>query len=417
MSSSSSSSSIISYEIIDSSRVFCLASKTTINGREIRKYLLNDHAQETLVKAAKAVHELLSQNHQLCAAFDTGTIKAIELKLSKKRYLTINGFAVCLSKNREAPGGPSRDYKDRYFSETLLKEPVSCSRGHFLEKKYVEFWVDKNGDECPARGHRIGEIKIDEELQRDIQRYKKEKAKTEKYIQSQKLKELENAFLKYEKNTNRRIIELLKKKLDPRLMAGAGTKLVVKTIGKKTCKAASGFLTRELAKEGSKRAAKFGAQNIAKIVPGVSVGVGVTLAIYRCSKQDDREYVKAVGEVLSGIAACWPGLGTAASFGIDILLAGDDILESFNEVEITLEFDLKGAYECLRIDTDKQPEPTKEQVDKAYRKCVRIVHPDACIGLGKYYSSPMTELTSKVNKIRDAIYHEHAWDSSMMKEK
>jgi len=68
-----------------------------------------------------------------------------------------------------------------------------------------------------------------------------------------------------------------------------------------------------------------------KSLPFISLTLGVALAARRAIigyKTDNKaEYIKAVGELLSGAAACFPGFGTIASIGLDILMVGHDIYE------------------------------------------------------------------------------------------
>ena len=164
----SSSHKASSYKVLDNSGAFRLAFHDECYGPPVRKYILSDQKDETVGKAAKAIRSLLSQNLDLCATFETKTIELIKTKLEKNKYLTINGFAVCLAKSREAPNDASREYNDKYFAETLVKKPVICSYGHVLEMKSAKFWVDKKGDTCPAGKHPIGKLKVDLDLQQAV---------------------------------------------------------------------------------------------------------------------------------------------------------------------------------------------------------------------------------------------------------
>ncbi|NGX41372.1 MAG: hypothetical protein KR126chlam4_01211 [Candidatus Anoxychlamydiales bacterium] len=412
------------YKVLKDSGVFRLAFHDEFFGKPIRKYILIDQKDETITKAAKAIYSLLSQNSDLCATFKTRTIELIKTKLETNRYLTINGFAVCLAKSREIPSDASREFNDKYFSETLLKKPVRCSQGHVLEMKSAKFWVSKKGDTCPAGEHTIGELEVDRGLQKDIGKYKKTTENMDAFYRDQKLKDLKNRILEATVEAQGEQLSLLSgiKNVDTVLMVGAGAKIVIKVVGKKACKEAGKLLTKELAKEvskilakeASKKVAKFAGKSLGKVVPGVSVGIGVTLAVYRIKKgmkeDSNKEYIKAVGEIASGILACWPGPGTAASVSLDIILAGSDIADSYNELQLAVCIDLTIPYKYLGIDIEKGPEPSQTEIDKAYRKNIRIIHPDdaANIRLGEYYSSdgsgPMTDLSNKINSARDEIY-------------
>ena len=86
------------------------------------------------------------------------------------------------------------------------------------------------------------------------------------------------------------------------------------------------------AKLGGKVAAKVGGKavvkSVVKKIPIISAAAGVGFAVDRCFKG---EWVAAGGELLSGVAGCFPGLGTAASVAIDVGLAANDISNAVND--------------------------------------------------------------------------------------
>ena len=86
------------------------------------------------------------------------------------------------------------------------------------------------------------------------------------------------------------------------------------------------------AKLGGKVAAKVGGKavvkSVVKKIPIISAAAGVGFAVDRCFKG---EWVAAGGELLSGVAGCFPGLGTAASVAIDVGLAANDISNAIND--------------------------------------------------------------------------------------
>lgn len=87
----------------------------------------------------------------------------------------------------------------------------------------------------------------------------------------------------------------------------------------------------QLAKSGGKVVAKEGTEKIAtkgaakvigKKIPLIGLGFGAAFALGRAKEGD---WLGAVGELASGAASTIPGLGTAASLGIDAALLGRDI--------------------------------------------------------------------------------------------
>jgi len=77
-------------------------------------------------------------------------------------------------------------------------------------------------------------------------------------------------------------------------------------------------------KVGVQETVKGGVTIVAKKVPGVSLLCG---GIFAAGRLWSGDLVGACLEVASGVASCVPGGGTAASIGIDALIAGKDLLK------------------------------------------------------------------------------------------
>lgn len=95
-------------------------------------------------------------------------------------------------------------------------------------------------------------------------------------------------------------------------------------VGKACQKVATKVGTKVAAKVGGKSAVKC----IVKKIPIISAVAGTGFAIERCLKG---EWGAAGGEFLSGLAGCFPGVGTAASVAIDVGLAANDISNAIKE--------------------------------------------------------------------------------------
>lgn len=109
--------------------------------------------------------------------------------------------------------------------------------------------------------------------------------------------------------------------------AEAGGRGLLKTQSKTAAKTVG----KTAAKTVGKTAGKAVGKSLLKKIPGLSLGAGCFFAWQRIK---DKDYLGAVGEVASGICGCIPGLGTAASVGIDAALGARDISRASKQAEI-----------------------------------------------------------------------------------
>ena len=100
--------------------------------------------------------------------------------------------------------------------------------------------------------------------------------------------------------------------------AKAGEKTAVKAGEKAAVKAGEKVAAKGVAKVGAKAVGK----SLLKKIPGVSILAGGAFAAQRAMQGD---WLGAGGELLSGVAGTIPGVGTAASVGIDAALAARDM--------------------------------------------------------------------------------------------
>lgn len=109
--------------------------------------------------------------------------------------------------------------------------------------------------------------------------------------------------------------------------AEAGGRGLLKTQSKTAAKTVG----KTAAKTVGKTAGKAVGKSLLKKIPGLSLGAGCFFAWQRIK---DKDYLGAVGEVVSGICGCIPGLGTAASVGIDAALGARDISRASKQAEM-----------------------------------------------------------------------------------
>jgi hypothetical protein len=156
-------------------------------------------------------------------------------------------------------------------------------------------------------------------------------------------------------------------KLGPKLSKGANVADdVVKTTAKTTTKTAAKTTTKVGAKTATKIAEKAGAKSIAKIgaktlgksllkkIPIVGLLAGVGFGLMRAMEGD---YTGAALELASGAVGTVPGIGTAASIGIDTALAAKD-MGAFGGAPGTTPQNTKATTEVI----EKAAEPTVQAI-------------------------------------------------------
>ena len=79
--------------------------------------------------------------------------------------------------------------------------------------------------------------------------------------------------------------------------------------------------------------ARHTSKSVGKKIPFVGLAIGAGFGIWRSVYGD---YEGACLEVASGAASTIPGVGTAASLGVDAILAGIDINASVGELKVCL---------------------------------------------------------------------------------
>lgn len=130
-------------------------------------------------------------------------------------------------------------------------------------------------------------------------------------------------------------------------------------------------------KIGGKVAAKVGGKSavkcVVKKIPIISAVAGTGFAVERCFKG---EWGAAGGEFLSGVAGCFPGLGTAASVAIDVGLATNDISKALNKEN-------KADDEREQILTDAKKQKNIKEVQKQIAERTEVLRREGRIESNK----------------------------------
>jgi hypothetical protein len=375
-----------------------------VAGRYITKYALEDQEGATIDRAVNVVRALLLANPNLCPVFPLDPLENLRVRIARNPYLTVNGEAVCLSEERSTI---QAIYKDRFFSEGSLVHPVRCPRGHVLELESARIWADHKGGMCPVLPqHLIGDFVEDQELAHDAAEFRA--AERERREQSDRLvQQQQTQALQIQIHHNQIAVRRELSTGEVCFFGGDGAKIVLKIGVKKLCTTLAKQTTEQVAEQVAKTGVQKFASGAAKKIPFVSLGLGVSLGVYRATQGQGW---RAVGEVVSGFASCFPGIGTAASVVLDVVIAGDDVYEVVHRGDgaPVLEVTLTGAYHMLGIEPIEPP-PTKAVVDRAYRAQLPLIHPDALHQLGEAYVAQAQEMSEAVNAARDFIYVQRNW--------
>jgi hypothetical protein len=390
---------------LESSPYQCIKERNA-NGRTIAKYSLKDTSSEAVQLAAQAITRLLQDNPHLCAVFPTSPPQSLEQEIQNNPFLTINGEAVCLSNESEASALAPREYRDKYFSEALIKVPVRCPNGHIFEQERAEKWKAVKGNVCPESvslhgiQHGIGNLIVDEDLQYDIDHFRTTEASqreqtermTANHIFVQTRLRQQDALLTPALKTI--------KNVDPFV-----TKMTVgKVIVKSTAKKAMVQLAKVTASDGAK--------HVSKMIPFLNVFLGISSAIHRYSQG---EYVKAIGELTSGAVSCIPGIGTGISIALDLGMMSHDIYTSYRSTKeqdispqsATINITEEGGYQILNLKS--HPRPTKKDVDCACRNIALAIHPDKLIQHGQELVENHTNMMHVLDAAKQAIYIARGW--------
>ena len=135
-------------------------------------------------------------------------------------------------------------------------------------------------------------------------------------------------------------------------------KAVEKTTAKVAEKAANTTVGKAVVKAAAKTAGSAVGKSVIKKIPLVSAAAGCYFAWDRIK---DGDWKGACGEVASGVAGCFPGLGTAASAAIDVGLAAKDIKSAVAESKGTGEAEQPKETEAAGAPSGNQTEEDKKK--------------------------------------------------------
>lgn len=404
----------IAYMVVFANSAYECVRDQDFNRGHITKFLLRDNTEQSVDSAVQKIQELLQNHPALCPTFDTQNMETLRLQIKQKKYLTINVNAVCLSEELEAPGNASPTYVDSLFSQTLLKEPVRCAAGHYLEKASAEYWL-RRSQQCPGGDHLLGDpnanLTVDREHQDYIIRFKR-----------QHEQERQNLDMQLSRNLALNSLLLAKggvKTSDVMHLVGGTGKL----LGKIATKDAA-LILNKLALNLDK---KLVSATALKYIPFFSVIAGITFAVLRW--QNGEHGYKVAGEVASGFAPLIPTVGIAIAAGIDICIGAHDIYQ-FCSIQITPE----GTYQMLGLSREDpnltqneveshycytaaailglpdDPIPSKREVQERYRQLASAIHPDTTQAqLNPIYKDNFDIMMRILNKARDDIFMERQW--------
>lgn len=152
-------------------------------------------------------------------------------------------------------------------------------------------------------------------------------------------------------------------------------------------------------------------KTLAKVIPGVSLVFGLGMAITRYFRGD--HWTAITAEVVSGIAGCFPGIGTGISLVTDgilicVDLSGVDAPPTVDPVAGAIP-DLNTAYQALGIQIVPGFAPTREEVDRQYRLISRQIHPDRLQAVGGTAPLDFGQLMATLNRAKDIVYAARGW--------
>ena len=346
------------------------------DGRVVLKFY---YEGDDIPQAVALLDALFEKFRELVPTFSTDSSELV-VSLRANRYLTINGQAVVLAAQKNSPAGVALEYVDRFFSQTLLRQPVRCPEGHNLELEAARYWVARQGDVCPAGRHPIGPLEVDGEIQRLIDTYSKGSLKKRLVPPAKWIKDQGQAS-------------------GMQMVGVPAGKALVKVAGKEiTFRTALVLGSKESAKLASKYAGKYA-------IPGVGLAIGAGCAVQRLKKH---EYFSAIGEVISGLVTLIPGFGIALSVGVDVILLVTDLTDPASGLK-NLDFSqLQNSYKVLGLDENSAP--MQKEVDQAYRKTVRAIHSDKVADPEDETSREhRDQMLVFFSAVKENIYNQRGW--------
>ncbi len=402
-----------------------------LGDRVIVKYLLNVPDFAGISRAVEVIQVLLRDNPDFfCTTFLMETLRD---EITRKPYLTINGRALSISEDFAEENEAYRDC----FTEASVIHPIVCDEGHIMERDRAQLWIERNGQKniCPFGNHRISSLQLDPRRERDATLHRnvtiQASAERDTLMLQQRLASLQTRIIEV---VSRLMSE--RKTVATRSIAGGVLKIGIKGgaiaaqfVGKEIIKTATEIAAKEIAKAAGKEISKSIAEDIGKkaaeeagkkfekLIPGIGVPIGIGLA---CHRFYHRQYVRGVGEIISGVTPLIPVWGQGISLGVDAVLLTADISETFLSPSLQdasdhptgqiVPFDLAGAYKILGIRPADSAQDRTE-VDDAYRWFYSLTHVEE-FGMGNIseeWRLIMDVGAAAIENARQTIYQEKSW--------
>jgi hypothetical protein len=151
------------------------------------------------------------------------------------------------------------------------------------------------------------------------------------------------------------LVQGAKKSRGSSIIGKKGTKLGSKLLGSLGKEKLAKFAGKEASTIGTKAIGKTLGKSLLKKIPGVGLLAGLALGANRLLHGD---ITGAVGEFASGAASTIPGIGTAASVGIDTAIAARDVAQESSDTDATSEPNMKAAKGAVFADGGVVDKPT-----------------------------------------------------------
>ncbi len=360
-----------------------------IGSTRVYRYIFQGSgSKEGVSKGADAVRQLIRDNQALHPLFNMNDTESFSDMIKNCIHLVINRQAVCLSDQPKATDVDPK-YMDTYFSESLLQEPVQCSKGHNLEKKYAEFWKSHVSAKCPvdtSGQHDIGSMIVNVELQ--------------------ELKRIEDNYVGLQEK-NKKILELLKlNSLYAEIAVAdrmkANTFEIKTDIGKLVAKMEAELILRCSENVLSAATLKIASQ----CITGGSLGLGIALGFYNFSQG---QWKRGCIEIVSGGIGFIPmGEALLASMVVDLgLLIADATDEGF-----VVEPNVEQLHKLMGLDYPLNSNPKKEELIAAYKQQRSLLDPQKWKGMDAFYQENQFAQMKKI--LKDSIkallnHYQYSW--------
>ncbi len=409
-----------------------------VGDRKVRKYHLEDKSLGSAQQAYASI--IQARDTKSRVPLFTMDSELFYQTVQFKPYLIRSGNALILSSSRAVSADTPIEFVDKYISFGVLEHPVRCPDGHVLEREDAVHWISQTG-RCPGEYQHpvtVDQLQTFDVLKCKIQKWQTTRQGHANDIQAsiQAIVALQNRLEQMEKevdSTKEKFKQLvvvttatnrIQQQENDRLAAEndrlAGIRrqrqaLALSGAGKAVIKsgASAGLLVaKAVGKEIVKQTPKQVAKAVAKYLPVIGLFIGIGLGIYRLfTAKQTSDYIKAGGEVVSGLACCWPGYGTAIAIGLDLSMAAHDMYGGIETKPVGIDpTNIQDAYFILGLVPDDE-EPTQQSVDSAYRANAASAHGDNFRAAGGDIAGNVDNIRSLVNQARDTIYQHRGWQA------